>query len=137
MRSSYSELFIHVVWATSGRISWIEESIEKPLYGAMAKKCRELRCPPIAIGGTTDHVHLLVGLSPSIAVATLVKEVKGVSAHLLTHCLLPNTSFRWQRGYSAFSMRKGDVEIVRGYIHHQKEHHRVRTVTSEWEPPDE
>jgi putative transposase len=133
MSAAYTDLFVHLVWATSGRASLILESIEGPLFAAMADKCRELRCPPLAVGGMPDHVHLLIALSPAVAVSKLVKEVKGASAHLIPHRLAPDTPFRWQGGYGAFTLRKEDTLVVRRYVLHQKTHHASRTTHSEWE----
>ena len=136
MSATFGDLYVHLVWSTFGRAPWISERIEKPLYAAIAEKCRELRCPPLTIGGIADHVHLLIALSPAIAIATLVKEVKGSSAHLVTHRLSPDTVFRWQGGYGAFTLRKEDTPTVRRYILHQKTHHDTNTLCSEWEPSD-
>lgn len=136
MSSTFADLYVHLVWTTFRRSPWISEHLEKPLYAAMAEKCRELRCPPLAIGGVAGHVHLLVALSPSIAIAKLVKEVKGSSAHLVTHRLSPDTAFQWQGGYGAFTLRKDDAPAVRRYILHQKTHHDKKTIALEWEPFD-
>jgi REP element-mobilizing transposase RayT len=137
MSKTFTDLFVHVVWSTLGRAPWIVESIEKPLYAAMTKKCRDLGCTTIALGGMNDHVHVLVALAPTIAVATLVKEIKGASAHFVTHTLASERPFRWQRGYGAFSLRKSDVPTVRDYILQQRNHHLTNTIASEWEPPEE
>ena len=133
MSATYADLFVHLVWGTFARTPTILASMEAPLYAAMAEKCRELRCPPLAMGGMADHVHLLLALSPIIAVATLVKEIKGASAHLVTHRLAPDTGFRWQTGYGAFTLRKSDTPTVRRYVLHQKEHHENKTINAEWE----
>ena len=135
MSRTFTDLYVHAVWSTRGRRPWLVESIEKPLYAAMTKKCRELGCAPLALGGTDDHVHMLVSLAPTIAVASLVKEIKGASAHLATHALLHNEPFQWQRGYGAFSLRKTDLPTVRDYILQQKRHHNSKNLTAEWEPP--
>ena len=137
MSKTFTDLFVHVVWGTLGRAPWIVESIEKPLYAAMTQKCRALGCAPIALGGMNDHVHVLVALAPTIAVATLVKEIKGASTHFVTHVIAPNQTFRWQRGYGAFSLRRTDLHTVRDYILQQKVHHRKHTIAAEWEPPAE
>lgn len=133
MSATYADMFVHLVWGTFARAPALSASIEGPLYAAMAKKCRELRCPPLAIGGLPDHVHLLLALSPTIAVAMLVKEIKGASAHLITHRLAPDTLFRWQTGHGAFTLRKSDTPTVRHYVIHQKEHHDKKTTNTEWE----
>jgi REP element-mobilizing transposase RayT len=86
------------------------------------------------LGGTEDHVHLLVSLARDVSIATLIKDVKGSSAHFVTRHLKANPTFRWQRGYGAFSIRKTDIPTVRHYILHQKQHHRTNAITSDWEP---
>jgi putative transposase len=137
MGTTYAEMYVHLVWTTSGRAPVIAADVERPLYAAMAEKCREFRCPPLAIGGMADHVHLLVALAPTIAVATLVKEIKGSSAHLISHRLAPDAVFRWQPGYGAFTLRKADMSTVRRYVLSQKEHHGKQTICAEWEQIDD
>ncbi|MBK9263282.1 MAG: IS200/IS605 family transposase [Polyangiaceae bacterium] len=135
MSKTFTELFVHVVWGTFRRTPWIAESVEKPLYAAMSEKCREIGCVPMALGGTSDHVHMLAALTPTMAVATFVKEIKGASAYIISHGLLPNTGFRWQEGYGAFTLRKTDLPTVRNYVLQQKEHHGVHTIAPAWELP--
>ncbi len=83
MRSPYTQLYLHIVWATWDWLPLITEQVRPRLYAAIAGKCRELKCVPLAIGGIADHVHLLVRLHTTVAVATLAKEVKGASGHIL------------------------------------------------------
>jgi REP element-mobilizing transposase RayT len=80
---------------------------------------------------TTDHVHLLVRLHPSIAVARLMAEVKGFSSHAVT------SRFRWQRGYGAFSVSFDDLPAVESYIRNQKRHHELQAIEPELEPIDD
>ncbi len=135
MSKTFTELFVHMVWGTHGRAPRIVTSIEQQLYAVMSQKCRELECTPIALGGTTDHVHILVALSSTIAVATLVKEIKGASSYIITHGVAPDMAFRWQSGYGAFSLRKTDLPTVRNYVLQQKHHHQNHAIAAEWEPP--
>ena len=133
MRAPYTQLYLHLVWATWDRLPLITETIEPRLYAAIAQKCRQLKCVPLAIGGTADHVHLLVRLSTTVSVATLVKEVKGSSSHLVTHEIARGEFFKWQGAYGAFTIRKEDVPAVRVYIERQKERHQAGDVLEEWE----
>lgn len=96
-------------------------------------KRAELKCVPLAIGGIADHVHLLVRLHTTVAVATLAKEVKGSSSHLVTHEITPGAFFKWQGAYGAFTLRKEDVPTVQAYIESQKEHHAAGELWEEWE----
>jgi len=101
----------------------IDSEMESPLYAAIAAKCRKLGAEPLAIGGLSDHVHLLVRFPGSLALAKLVQEVKGASSHLVTHQLRPREFFKWQGGYGAFTVSKDSVARVAAYVHAQKTHH--------------
>jgi putative transposase len=139
MRAPFTQLYLHLVWSTWDRLPLITTGMEARLYAAMAAKCRELGCEPLAIGGIDEHVHLLVRLSTTVSVAMLVKEVKGASSHLVTHEITPGDAFKWQGAYRAFTLRKDDVPVVRAYIERQRAHHAAGDVVELWEqgPEDE
>ena len=123
MRAPYTELYIHLIWSTWDRLPLLTVDVEGHVQAAIAAKCREFDCEPLAIGGVSDHVHLLVRLNPAVALAKLVQEVKGSSSHLVTHQIHPGEFFKWQGAYRAFTLRKSEVETVRAYILYQKQHH--------------
>lgn len=89
-----TQLYLHLAWATWDRLPLITEALEARLSAAIAKKCHALHCNPLALGGVPDHIHLLVELHPSVAVAVLAKEVKGGSSHLVTHERAPSEFFK-------------------------------------------
>ena len=95
--------------------------MEQGIYRAIEAKCFELGCAPRAIGGTTDHVHLLSRIHPSISVARLAAEIKGSSSYFVTQRL--GSGFQWQKGYAGFSVSADDVPAVERYILDQKHHH--------------
>jgi hypothetical protein len=41
-------------------------------------------------------------------------------------------SFDWQDGYGAFTVGRGDLEVVKKYIRSQRNHHRERTFQEEY-----
>jgi len=104
------------------------------VYNAIAAKCLELRCTPFAVGGVSDHVHLLAALHATVPLATLIQEVKGVSSHLVTHELGRMGLFKWQGGYAAFSVSRSDLEKVRAYVLNQAAHHSSGQAFEAWEP---
>lgn len=123
MRAPITQLYIHLVWSTWDRAPLITQQVQPRLYAIMLQKCKEMKCNPIALGGIDNHVHLLVRLHPAVAIADLVKEIKGASSHLANHEILPGGSFRWQGAYGAFSIRKDEAEQVTAYILNQADHH--------------
>ena len=133
MQAPYTQLYLHLVWATWDRLPLVTSALEQRIYGAITAKCRALRCDPLAIGCVEDHVHLLIRLHATVAVATLVKHVKGSSSHLVTHEIAPDEFFKWQGSYGAFTLAKSDVPRIRSYVEHQKSHHADLTVWQAWE----
>lgn len=110
----------------------ITPQIEMPLYAAINAKCKELKCDPLAIGGE-DHVHLFTRFPTTLSIATLVKEVKGASSHLITHPIVPNDFFKWQGAYGAFTVSKSVADQVCDYILNQKKHHSENSLFADWE----
>lgn len=134
MRAPFTQLHVHLIWSTWDRLPLISPAIEAPLYATLATKCRKLKCAPLAIGGVSDHLHLLVRLDPAVAVSRLVQELKGSSSHLITHEIAPEEFFKWQGAYRAFSVGSDAVPSVRKYIDNQKQHHADGSLLTDWEP---
>jgi len=133
VRRPFSQLYLHLVWATWNREPLLTSDIQPRVYAAIAKKCRRLKCEPLAIGGVEDHVHVLVRLHPTVSVAHLVKHLKGSTSHLVNHELRPDAFFRWQGAYSAFTVRRKDVPRLQAYIRRQAEHHASGRIEPMWE----
>jgi REP element-mobilizing transposase RayT len=71
-----------------------------------------------------DHIHILIGLRPTQALAELVKVVKQESTNWINDQKFTPKKFNWQEGYGAFSYTKSDVPRVIKYIQNQENHHR-------------
>jgi putative transposase len=133
MRKPFTQLFCHLVWATWDRLPLITPEIEVRLYGAIRSKLRQLKCVPIAAGGTADHVHCLCQFGPTLAISYLVQQVKGASSHLMTHEVPGAQDFKWQGAYGAFTVATEGVPGARAYILNQKKHHAKGDLWNEWE----
>ena len=133
---AYSELYVHLVWATFERAALIGHDIEQSLWALIAAQCKKLGAIAFRVGGMPDHVHLLATYAPSLALSKLMGEVKGAGSHAMTHTLAPLRPFRWQEGYGAFSLSKRDIPIVERYILNQRQHHSTNQLQSEFELPN-
>jgi REP element-mobilizing transposase RayT len=87
----------------------------------------------LALNGDSMHLHLVVSLPTTITIAGLVKQVKGVSSHFVNETLQPETQFKWQGGYAAFTVSRWDVSRIVGYVKRQKEHHAAGDLWGELE----
>src|SRR5436305_1325687 len=117
------ELFVHAVWATWRRRPFIDPAIEAGLHQPMSSKAMQLRCPVLAIGGTSDHVHVVARVHATIAISRLVGEIKGYSSYVIGHSV--GKPFRWQEGYYAATITADVLGAVKHYVLHQREHHRL------------
>ena len=133
MRSNFTQLYLHCVWATWDRLPLITPDIQEAVYAVIIGECQQLKCTVIALGGIEDHVHLLTSFSPTLAVSDLIKQVKGSSSHLVTHEINPGEFFKWQGSYGAFSVSHDNLDQVANYIRNQPIHHRQKSIIPTWE----
>jgi putative transposase len=85
----------------------------------------------LAAGGTSNHVHLLIGLPTSLTLSEVVQKLKANSSRWLGENAL---KFEWQKGYGAFSVSPSLLTTVQAYIRNQEEHHRKRSFEEGFRP---
>jgi putative transposase len=119
---------VHFVWATHDRLPLVATTIESRVYDYIAAVCRDNRCRVIAIGGMPDHIHLLAGLSATMTMSKLIKDIKGGSSRFISEQCTPGEWFAWQAHYAAFAVSPTHVAKVAAYIGNQKRHHAEGTL---------
>jgi REP-associated tyrosine transposase len=124
-------VLVHVIFSTKGRRHFIKPDIQSALYAYMAATLRNLDSPCLAIGGTSNHVHLLTTLSKKSALSEMVGELKKSSSKWIKTKGPAYRSFAWQEGYGAFSIGQSQVAVLKRYIAHQEEHHRTKSFEAE------
>ena len=131
MSQTLVSLLVHVIFSTKNRADLITPDVEPDLFAYLSGTLNhhESRC--LSIGGTANHIHLLVSLSKNFALSHVVGELKKSSSKWIKTKGKNFRDFRWQDGYGAFSIGESNVEALKKYIARQKEHHRVRTYESE------
>ena len=128
------QLYYHIVWATKERQPLIMPQKEPDLYNYMIGKSDALRCIVHAIGGMEDHIHLVVSIPPTMAIAEFVKNIKGSSSYYFNHSLTSTLNkFAWQEGYGVFSLGSKQLEQAVNYVKNQKSHHLQGTTNSHLE----
>lgn len=130
--STYSQIYIQIVFAVKKRDSLIQNTWEDELYkyitGIISNKGQKL----LAINGMPDHVHILIGMKPSCCLSDLVREIKKSSTTFIKEKKITKFNFRWQEGFGAFSYSHSSLNNVIAYIQNQKEHHRKKTFKEEY-----
>lgn len=132
MANTYSQLYIHIIFAVKGRQSLISEKWKEELYkyitGIITNKGQKL----IAINGMPDHIHLLIGLKPDKAISDLVRDIKSNSSKFINDGKWVNGRFEWQTGFGAFSYSHSQLTNVINYIQRQEDNHKTKTFKEEY-----
>jgi putative transposase len=124
MAHSHICCLIHVVFSTAERRPTIREDMEESLHGYLGGIARENGIAALAVGGTADHVHLLLSLPRTVSVAKAVQLLKSGSSKWIHENFTRSRNFAWQEGYGAFSIGVSQRGATVKYIEAQAEHHK-------------
>ncbi len=129
---AYTKLIYHIVLRTQHSVPAIVEAYERDLYMYIYGFCKNHQCVLYRINGMPDHIHLLVGLHPTIAVASFVHDLKlATNTYMTTNREKFPQFVKWSDGYCALTYSDKEKETVIQYIINQKEHHRKTSVREE------
>ncbi|MCZ7557922.1 MAG: transposase [Bacteroidia bacterium] len=123
----------HIVFGTYKNQHTITPSLETPLHNYLFGIGRNNNMKCHAIGGISNHVHLLVSLQATLSVSKAAQILKSNSSKWVNDEERTSTIFRWREGYAAISVSPKQVGRVMNYISNQKEHHRLKSFTEECE----
>ena len=130
MPATHLSLRYHVVFSTHGRRRIIADPWRDELHAYMGGIIRDVGAVPQSIGGPGDHVHVLLGLKATHALADVIRQIKrGSSEWVHKHGV---KKFAWQEGYGAFTVSSSQLDKVEKYIVNQVEHHRKKTFEEEY-----
>jgi putative transposase len=132
MAATFSQLYIHLVFAVQQRQSLIMDEWKDELYKYIGGIIKSKKQKPIIINGMCDHIHIFVGLTPSYTISTLVREIKSNSTLFINSKKLQPKRFGWQEGYGAFSYSQSHVGHLYNYILNQPVHHKKTTFREEY-----
>jgi putative transposase len=121
---TYSQLLLHVVFATKHRQPWITAAVADRLHDYIGGVIRAEHGVPQGIGGVEDHVHAYLRWRPDGSISDLMRTVKSRSSKWVHETFPELRDFAWQEGYSVFSVSKSQEEAVKRYIAGQAEHHK-------------
>jgi len=132
MPNTYSQLYVQIVFTVKGRANLIapknKEELHKFMSGIVTNRGQKM----LAIYAMPDHVHLLIGIKPNIAISDLVRDIKAGSSKFINDSKWVNGKFSWQEGFGAFSYSKSSLDNVINYILNQEEHHKKKTFKEEY-----
>lgn len=122
---------LHCIFSTKERLNLIPESIRPRLWAYIGGIAKNVNARAIAVGGTSNHLHLLLSMPSTVTVAEVIQKIKTNSSRWMREEAKVR-AFGWQEGFGAFSVSISGVERTIAYIHNQAEHHKRRDFQSEW-----
>ena len=131
MANTYTQIYIQV-FAVEWRQALIrpenKEELHKYITGIVRNKGRKM----IAINSRPDHLHMLLGMKPDLALSDLVREVKKSSTGFINENRWVQGRFNWQEGFGGFSYSRSSLDAVIRYIQNQDQHHDKRSFKDEY-----
>ncbi len=131
MPQTFTQLHYHLVFSTRQREPTLVPAIRPRVWEYLGGIVRGEGGITRGIGGTADHVHLLMSLRQTDSLADFMRKLKGNSSTWM-HETIPGCGVWWQTGYGAFTVSHSGLEKVRQYIADQEEHHRSRSFQDEF-----
>ena len=124
-RTSVYSLQYHLILVTKYRREVIVGDVKNRLSKLLASLCEDMSLVIIAMELMPDHVHLLVDAKPTIAISSIIKGLKGVSAKLLFRDC-PEIKSKlwgghlWQPSYFACTVSERSQAMIKEYIENQE-----------------
>jgi REP element-mobilizing transposase RayT len=132
MANTYTQIYIHVVFAVEGRQNLIRQEynneLQKYITGIVSGQKQKL----IAINNMPDHLHLLIDLRPDSSLSDLVRDVKANSPRFINEKRWVVGKLSWQEGFGAFSYSRSQLGTVIRYVENQQTHHLKRSFRKEY-----
>ena len=130
--ANYTQILYHLVFGTKNHTGSLDLNRHDELCRYITGLLRNKKCVPHQLGGYKEHVHIIFGLHPSLALSDVVKDIKlSTSKWIKEKEIFPDFD-GWQVGYGAFTCSWSVKDDVVKYVAGQYEHHRHKPFQEEY-----
>jgi putative transposase len=129
---TFTQMYVQLVFAVKNRDAVLTKVIRKRIFEYISGISTNLKHKSIIVNETSNHVHILIGLNPSISVSDTVHDIKRSSSLFINNEKLCPRRFSWQEGYGGFTYSRSQIDEVYNYIENQESHHKKRTFREEY-----
>ena len=130
--NTYTQILYQIVFAPKNHEHTLVSGNRQELYKYIGGILNNKKCHLYRIGGISDHIHIVTHLHPSIALASLVKDIKVASSEYIKRDRLFPGFSGWQDGYGAFTYNIGEKNKLIEYVKNQEEHHKTKSFREEF-----
>ncbi len=132
MANTYTQLYVHYVFAVQDRLCLINNKWQDRLYMYMSGIIDQQGHKLYVINGMNDHIHILISMTPKQAPSDLMYHLKRSSSLWINQNRLSAGKFSWQEGFGAFSLGKSQLQEKIKYIEEQQQHHKKASFREEY-----
>jgi putative transposase len=129
---THTQLIYHIVYSTKHCEPTIIQEEKKRMFAFIHQLLTNKNCHLYRINGVEDHLHILTHVHPTIAISSLVKDIKLACDDFIKREGIFAKFKGWQDGYGAFSESIKSKERLINYIKNQEEHHRKVSFLDEY-----
>lgn len=132
MPNTYTQMYVHVIFAVKRRESLISPKFKENLYAYITGITKNKDQKVLAINGMPDHIHMLIGFKPDCNLSELIRDIKANSSKWINQNDFLKNKFEWQSGFGAFTIGHSKIATVANYITNQENHHHKKTFREEY-----
>ncbi len=132
MSGTYSQIYIQYVFAVKGKQNLLQKPWREDVFKYISGIIKAKGQKSIIVNGVENHVHVFVGLKPSMNISDLVRDIKNNSSKFINEQKYLPVKFSWQEGYGVFSYSHSHIDNVYKYIANQEEHHKKKSFKEEY-----
>lgn len=122
----------HIVINTKHRKMTIPEASKRELYRYIYGIITNHGCKLLRLNGIGNHLHILLDMHPTVALADLVKYIKRSSNLWMSRQSMFPDFEGWGKEYFAVSVSRADAPTVIEYIKNQEIHHGSESFEDEF-----
>lgn len=132
MANTFSQIYIQIVIGVKRRQNMLLKPWREDVFKYMAGIITQKGQKSIIVNGVSDHVHIFVGIKPSICISELVRDIKNNTTKFINDNGFLSVPFEWQVGFGAFSYSHSHIDRVYKYILNQEKHHQRKSFKEEY-----
>jgi putative transposase len=131
--STYTQILYQIVFSTKFRERTLAKEERPELFKDIWGILKNKKCHLYRINGVEDHIHIVTDIHPTVALASLVKDIKlGSTSFIKEKGIFPYFG-GWQDGYSAFTYHISAKDSLIEYVKNQEAHHAKKSYREELE----
>ena len=125
MSQSLSKIYLHFIFSTKKRNNFFQnKEFKQKLYKYIIGIIKKQNCVFVSIGGTEDHIHILLQINRMHSPAKIIAHIKRSSSIWIQSNNQKLSKFEWQKRYGCFSVSHSMLNIIKKYIENQEKHHQ-------------